>query len=224
MMLNANNGENGDVAAQAGSQVVETRSTGTYGGGSPAATVTSLRTPGSGFAGNSQSPAFSAAAGALRQDKPQDHDRLESLLGDDLKGFEKIIAIDEGRDRIRSVVASGDEFKGDLVLSEGGRISGIVRGDVTATNGALVIDAGAFVYGNVYASKRLVVLGTIGSAGEKEPVEVNCPGLIIAAGNSVINGSVVYGQLAVYDAAATNGSIRRHTAESLARIPVSTKA
>lgn len=110
---------------------------------------------------------------------------------------EKTIKIDEKIDAIYSVVGDGDIISGNLVCKRGIRVTGVVKGNVEAKDGSVIVDEGGVIEGNVIASRRIICAGTIGIADESsaKTATIACPGIIVTAGEGKIYGDVFYGKL-----------------------------
>lgn len=75
-----------------------------------------------------------------------------------------VLNIDPARERITTVFPAGAtiESDGSLRLKEGGRIGGVIKGNVYSESGTLVIDQNAIVEGSVFAKGRCIIFGQVG--------------------------------------------------------------
>lgn len=134
------------------------------------------------------------------------------------QAFAHVIELEtEGSDRlsinliemnVRSHLAEGDEFIGELRCKTGIRISGKVTGSVSCESGAVVVEKTAHVTGSITAKDQVFIDGRVGDEGNT-PVEIQSPGLVALLNNSNIVGNVTYGKLSTYGEMSINGSVSK---------------
>lgn len=109
---------------------------------------------------------------------------------------------------VRSHIADGDEFVGELRCKTGIRISGKVSGSVSCESGAVVVEKTAHVTGSITAKDHVFIDGRVGDEGTA-PVEIQSAGLVALLNNANIVGNVTYGKLATYGEMTINGSVSK---------------
>lgn len=119
------------------------------------------------------------------------------------------INIDLEHEKVRSHIAHGDEFVGNLNCSAGVRISGTIRGDVTCATGAVVVESGGLVTGSVNGKENIFINGRVGEDGGDAAVKVCTPGLITLMDEAVVHANIEYGRLATYGDMTHNGTCRK---------------
>lgn len=118
--------------------------------------------------------------------------------------------IDLDAEKVRSHIAEGDEFNGDLKCRTGIRISGVVRGSVTCESGAVVVEQTGHVTGSIRGNEKVFIDGKVGEEGSQgDAVTITTPGLISLMDNAVVNANIEYGKLATYGDMNFNGSSRK---------------
>ena len=124
------------------------------------------------------------------------------------------LSLDLEAEKVRSFVAEGDEFVGDLHCQFGVRVAGIVRGAIACAAGAVVIERTAQVSGSITGREKIFIDGTINGQGVEggETVKISSPGLIALFNHAVVNADIEYGKLATYDDMTHNGSSKKMTA------------
>ncbi|CAB3767436.1 polymer-forming cytoskeletal protein [Paraburkholderia humisilvae] len=80
-----------------------------------------------------------------------------------------VLNIDPVRERVTTVFPAGAtiESDGSLRLKEGGRIGGVIKGNVYSESGTLVIDRDAIIEGSVFAKGRCLIFGQVGLPNRK---------------------------------------------------------
>lgn len=103
--------------------------------------------------------------------------------------------------KITSVIAKSAEFKGDLELTEGIKIDGVVRGNVRIDgDGLLVISENAVVEGDVTA-KAAIISGRV--AGHTSVTR------LVLQPTATIDGELSYSMLKMAEGAAVTGRMNR---------------
>ncbi len=119
------------------------------------------------------------------------------------------IKIDLDAEKVRSHIAEGDEFVGELKCRTGIRISGVVRGSVNCETGAVVLESTGHVTGSIKGQEKIFLDGKVGEEGGQDAVKVSTPGLIVLMNNSVVNADIEYGKMATYGDMTHNGNSRK---------------
>lgn len=117
--------------------------------------------------------------------------------------------IDLDAEKVRSHIADGDEFIGDLNCRTGIRISGVVRGSVSCESGAVVVEQTGHVTGSIRGNDKVFIDGKVGEEGGQGEVKIITPGLISLMDNAVVNANIEYGKMATYGDMIFNGSSRK---------------
>ncbi|ENZ77814.1 MULTISPECIES: bactofilin family protein [Ralstonia] len=81
-----------------------------------------------------------------------------------------VLSIDPAKEKITAVLPAGATIEGSLRLKEGGRIGGVVKGNVVSESGTLLIDSSAIVEGDVVARGRCIVLGQVGTSSHRTTI------------------------------------------------------
>ena len=122
---------------------------------------------------------------------------------------EGVIDIDFEAEKVKSFLAEGDEFIGELKCATGIRISGKVSGSVICKTGAIVLEKTGVVTGSIQGSDKIFIDGTVGSAEGAERVKIISTGLITLMNHCVANADIEYGKLATYGDMTHNGSCKK---------------
>jgi hypothetical protein len=94
-----------------------------------------------------------------------------------------VLNIDPVGERVTTVFPAGATILGDgsLHLKEGGRIGGVIKGNVFSDSGTLVIDQNAIIEGNVTAKGRCIVFGQVGTPNRRTTLRCEkADGLLIS--------------------------------------------
>lgn len=132
-----------------------------------------------------------------------------SRINPGVTDFEPVIQIDLDKEKVRSHIAEGDEFIGDLKCATGVRISGKVQGSVTCATGAVVIEKSGFVSGSISGQEKVFIDGRVGAEDSQEKVKITSPGMIVLMNDANVNADLEYGKLATYGDMTHNGSSRK---------------
>ena len=81
-----------------------------------------------------------------------------------------VLSIDPVKEKITAVLPAGATIEGALRLKEGGRIGGVVKGNVISESGTLLIDSSAIVEGDIVAKGRCIVLGQVGTSSHRSTI------------------------------------------------------
>jgi hypothetical protein len=81
-----------------------------------------------------------------------------------------VLSIDTTKEKITAVLPAGATIEGALRLKEGGRVGGVVKGDVHSESGTLLIDSSAIVEGDIVAKGRCIVLGQVGTSSRRSTI------------------------------------------------------
>lgn len=81
-----------------------------------------------------------------------------------------VLSIDPVKEKIIAVLPAGATIEGALRLKEGGRIGGVVKGNVISESGTLLIDSSAIVEGDIVAKGRCIVLGQVGTSSHRSTI------------------------------------------------------
>jgi cytoskeletal protein CcmA (bactofilin family) len=121
----------------------------------------------------------------------------------------KILKVDEAIDNIRTVIAEGDVFEGNLTTKGGVRVTGSVTGNVTSLSGSVVVDAQGVIDGNVSATNRVICDGRIGSLDKTKPSQatVVCEGVVALTSKAKMRADVYSGQFVNYQGSTINGML-----------------
>jgi len=119
------------------------------------------------------------------------------------------LTVDLAQENVRSYVAEGDEFQGDLHCQGGVRIAGRVSGSVHCGSGTVVIEKTAQVDGSVTGGDKVLIDGLVGTPNTQLPIKVFCPGLVALFNHAVVHADIEYGKLATYDDMTHNGHSRK---------------
>jgi cytoskeletal protein CcmA (bactofilin family) len=108
---------------------------------------------------------------------------------------------------VRSLLAEGDEFIGDVKAACGIRVAGKITGNLESRSGVIVIEKTGVVTGSVRGSDRVYVDGRVGEEGQA--VQIHSPGTVTLMGNCIVNADIEYGRLATLGDMTHNGSSRK---------------
>ncbi|MBR8028591.1 polymer-forming cytoskeletal protein [Burkholderia cenocepacia] len=80
-----------------------------------------------------------------------------------------VLKIDPTLERVTTIFPAGAtiEADGSLRLKEGGRVGGVIKGNVYSESGTLVIDQNAIIEGSVFAKGRCLIFGQVGLPNRK---------------------------------------------------------
>lgn len=94
-----------------------------------------------------------------------------------------VLNIDPTLERVTTIFPVGAtiESDGSLRLKEGGRIGGVIKGNVYSEGGTLVIDRDAIIEGSVFAKGRCLIFGQVGMPNRKALVRCEmADGLLVS--------------------------------------------
>jgi|ERR1035437_163406 cytoskeletal protein CcmA (bactofilin family) len=119
------------------------------------------------------------------------------------------ITIDMDAEKVRSHIAEGDEFVGDMNCKTGVRISGTVRGSVKCETGAVVLESTGHVTGSIVGQDKIFIDGKVGNEEGDPGTKITSPGLITLMTNAIVNADIEYGKMATYGDMTHNGNSRK---------------
>lgn len=110
-------------------------------------------------------------------------------------------SIDIQAENIKSVIAAGESFDGNLRLQRGIKIDGYVKGNIEfgLTDGMLVVTHKATVEGNIIGPRAIIVGEVIGN--------IMIAGRLIILPSAKIHGDIAAGALQMHEGATMNGRI-----------------
>ncbi|HDR9758009.1 polymer-forming cytoskeletal protein [Burkholderia vietnamiensis] len=94
-----------------------------------------------------------------------------------------VLSIDPTLERVTTIFPAGAtiESDGSLRLKEGGRIGGVIKGNVYSESGTLVIDQDAIIEGSVFAKGRCLIFGQVGMPNRKAVIRCEmADGLLVS--------------------------------------------
>lgn len=111
-------------------------------------------------------------------------------------------SIDVKAENVRSVIAPGEQFDGNLRLQHGIKIDGAIHGDIEfgLTDGMLVLNPSGTVDGNISGPRAILVGAVRGN--------VMITGRLIILSTARITGDIAAGALQVHEGAKVDGRIR----------------
>lgn len=123
---------------------------------------------------------------------------LPSVPGVDLSG-----------EVMRTFIAEGDVFTGNITAKNGIRVCGEVHGDIHCEKGTVLVQSTAYVSGSIRGTEKMFIDGRVGSADAETPVTVHTPGHLFLLDKAVVNASAEYGKLGTYGDTTLNGTMKK---------------
>lgn len=120
------------------------------------------------------------------------------------------VSINVKSERITTVISAGTQMAGDLLLKEGIKLDGDMRGTLTfgTEDGLCVIAKSGTLQGDLYGPRALIMGAVEG--------DVHISGMLMLAPGAMIMGNVYYGRLIVHDGAQISGTMNMNNARALA--------
>lgn len=110
---------------------------------------------------------------------------------------------------MRTFIAEGDVFTGNITAKNGIRVCGELHGDIDCQKGTVLIQSGAYVSGSIRASEKVFIDGRVGAADSDTPVTVHTPGHLFLLDKAVVNAAAEYGKLGTYGDTTLNGTMKK---------------
>lgn len=110
---------------------------------------------------------------------------------------------------MRTFIAEGDVFTGNITAKNGIRVCGELHGDIECEKGTVLIQSGAYVSGSIRAAEKVFIDGRVGAADSDTPVTVHTPGHLFLLDKAVVNAAAEYGKLGTYGDTTLNGTMKK---------------
>lgn len=110
--------------------------------------------------------------------------------------------VDVKVENIKSVIAAGECFDGNMRFQNGAKIDGRIKGNVEfgITDGMLVLNRSGVIEGDILGPRAIIVGEVIGN--------IMTTGKLIILPNAVIHGDIAAGTLQIHEGASINGRIQ----------------
>lgn len=136
----------------------------------------------------------------------------------DQSGFDKIaidsqstrkVSINVKSERISTVISAGTQVSGDVVLQEGVKLDGDMRGNLTfgVEDGLGIISRSATLEGEL-RGPRALIMGTVEG-------DVHIHGLLMLGPSALVIGNVYYDRLVVHDGAQISGAMHMNRSRAI---------
>lgn len=119
------------------------------------------------------------------------------------------VSINVKSERVSTVISVGTQVLGDVVLQEGVKLDGDLRGNLTfgVEDGLCIISRSATLEGEL-RGPRALIMGTVEG-------DVHIHGLLMLAPSALVMGNVYYDRLVVHDGAQISGGMHMNHSRAL---------